>query len=79
MKTELHFHCPRRGWRNWAKHLAWLLPLWVVAMLAWHGAAGVSLAAGMRKVTVRVSDFDTGEPLKGVEVKAFFSMGAKSP
>ncbi|MBQ9345331.1 MAG: hypothetical protein IJT88_08990 [Kiritimatiellae bacterium] len=60
------------------KHLAWMVPVWVVAMLAWHGAAGVSLAAGMRKVTVRVSDFDTGEPLKGVEVKAFFSMAGQA-
>ena len=63
---------------KWTRQLAWLLPVWVVAMLAWHGAASVSLAAGMRKVTVRVSDFDTGEPLKGVEVKAFFSMAGQA-
>jgi hypothetical protein len=45
-----------------------------MAMIAWHGAASVALASGLRKVTVRVTDFDTGKALEGVEVKAFFAM-----
>ena len=38
MKTQLDFHGPRRGWRNWTKHLAWLLPVWGMLALPWQGA-----------------------------------------
>lgn len=74
MKTKLHFLRPRRGWQNWTKHLAWLLPAWVAVAMLWHGAVFVAAASGLQKVTVRVTDFETGEPLEGVEVKSYFAM-----
>ena len=46
--------------------------------MLWYGAASVALASGLRKVTVLVTDFDTGEALADVEVKAFFAMAGQA-
>ena len=72
MKTGLRFRLSPRIWRKCVKHLLWLLPLWVVVAVLWHGAAYVLAVPTLQKVAVRVTDFDTGEPLEGVEIKACF-------
>lgn len=60
-----------------SRHLLWLLPAWGILALLWHGAAVVAAAPCLQKVTVRVTDFDTGAALEGVEVDAFFGTTLK--
>ncbi len=63
---------------KWTKHLLWLLPPGVIVLAVWSWAAGVALTPGLRKVSVRVTDFDTGKPLEGIEVKAFFAVAGQA-